>query len=57
MQMLIDEGPATKSGFDLDAIEIHANISAKGTISLLGTGGELGGGGGIKFILKRSKSE
>jgi hypothetical protein len=38
----------------LDTITVSAEISAKGTISLLGVGGgELAGKGGISFTLKR----
>jgi hypothetical protein len=36
-----------------NSIEIQANLSASGKVSLLGTGIEIGGSGGIKFVLKK----
>jgi hypothetical protein len=42
----------------LDTITVSAEISAKGTISLLGVGGgEVAGKGGISFTLKRRPNE
>ena len=55
MQEIVDEAPESKGGFRLEEIEIRADISVKGKVSLLGTGGEFGGSGGITFKLKRSQ--
>ena len=54
MQEIIDSVPESKGGFHLDTIEIHADVSAKGKLSLLGSGGEIGGAAGIKFVLRRN---
>lgn len=40
--------------FRLDEIEVHAEITAKGTLAILGTGGEIGGSGGLRFVFRRS---
>lgn len=39
--------------FEVESVEIKAEISAKGTVSLLGTGGEVAGAGGIAITLTR----
>src|SRR5438067_8039724 len=39
--------------YKLDTISVSAEVSAKGQISLLGTGGELAGKGGLNFTFKR----
>lgn len=39
--------------FYLDEVSVSAEVSAKGTLSLLGTGGELSGSGGVSFTLRR----
>jgi len=40
-------------GFYLDEIVLTAEVSAKGSLSLLGTGGEVGATGGVSFTVKR----
>ena len=39
-----------------ETVSVTAEVSAKGKVSLLGSGGELGGKGGITFTFKRSTS-
>ena len=46
--------PKDVGAFTLDTITLTAEITAKGQISLLGTGGEIGSKGGLTFTLKRS---
>lgn len=41
--------PSALRGYDLETITVSAEISAKGKVSFLGSGGELGGKGGISF--------
>lgn len=43
-------------GFEVDEMEVYAEISAEGQISLLGTGVQTGAMGGFKLILRRSPS-
>ncbi|OOC01938.1 Pepco domain-containing protein [Amycolatopsis azurea] len=53
MQAVIDKAPEPQKGFALDQIQVAVEISAKGHLSLLGTGGELAGKGGLTFTFKR----
>jgi hypothetical protein len=48
--------PDTLSGYSIDSIEISAEVSISGKVSLLGTGGEVAGKGGITFKLTRAKA-
>jgi hypothetical protein len=42
--------------YTMDSVTVSAEVSAKGNVSLLGTGGEIGGKGGISFTFKRLPS-
>lgn len=53
---VLGQAPATVGDFDLDQIQVSAEVSAKGHISLLGAGGELAGKGGLTFTFKRNNS-
>jgi hypothetical protein len=44
----------TESGLQLDLIELSIEISSEGQISLLGSGGKLGGKGAIKLTFRRA---
>ena len=48
---------AKVGGFEVDEMEVYAEISAEGKISLLGTGIETGAMGGLKLILRRPPKE
>jgi hypothetical protein len=54
MDEIVGQLPATLGGFDLKEMTLSVEISAKGQVSLLGTGGEIGTTGGLTFTLKRS---
>lgn len=56
MNSVLDKSPEKVGSFYFDSFEISAEITAKGSIALLGTGGEVGTKGGLKFIFKRDKS-
>lgn len=45
--------PKEVGAFELDSIKLSAEVSAKGSLSFLGTGGEVEGRGGIEFEFKR----
>ncbi|MCE6996222.1 hypothetical protein LZG04_15660 [Saccharothrix sp. S26] len=48
-------GLATTAGdYQLDQVQVTVEVSAKGKLSLLGTGGELAGKGGLTFTFKKS---
>lgn len=49
--------PKEVGAFELDSIELSAEVSAKGSLSFLGTGGEVEGRGGIKFAFKRPEGQ
>jgi hypothetical protein len=49
----IEGVPARLAGFSIESIQLSAEISATGKVSLLGNGGELTGKGGITFTLTR----
>src|SRR5688572_16870664 len=53
MQEVIQSIPEVLGEFTLETLTLTAEISAKGQVSLLGTGGEIGGKGGLTFTLKR----
>jgi hypothetical protein len=55
MQSLIDDAPEEVGKFSVDSLTFSVEISAKGSVSILGTGGEVAGRGGITVTLKRSK--
>ena len=53
IETVISGIPATNSGFQLSEFEVSAEVNAKGQLALLGTGGELGGSAGMKFVFRR----
>ena len=53
IERVLAQAPAMLGEFRFEEIEVHAEISAKGTLSLLGTGGEAGASGGLKFAFRR----
>jgi hypothetical protein len=53
MNGMLEKTPEKVGKFQLAEFEVHAEISAKGTLTLLGTGGEAGATGGIKFLFRR----
>ena len=57
MKTVLEKTPSELGPFGLDEIELHAEVTGKGSLALLGTGGEVGAAGGIKFVFRRSKSK
>lgn len=51
---VLEKTPTELGKFRFEEIEIYAEVTAKGTLALLGTGGEVGSIGGIKFIFRRA---
>lgn len=51
--MLLGKTPERVGAFQFMEFEVHAEVSAKGTLALLGTGGEAGATGGLKFVFRR----
>jgi hypothetical protein len=54
VETTLKELPPSIGGLSLDQVTVAVEISAKGTVSLLGTGGEVAGKGGMTFTLKRA---
>ncbi|MBC7927820.1 MAG: hypothetical protein H7039_19415 [Bryobacteraceae bacterium] len=55
LQDVFSNPPEQGGNFTIDSITVTAEVSAKGTLNLLGTGGEIGGKGGITFVFKRKQ--
>jgi hypothetical protein len=53
MREVINGIPARLGDFEVASVTLTAEISAKGSVNLLGTGGELAGKGGLTFTLHR----
>lgn len=53
MNDVLTKTPEKLGKFQLVEFEVHAEVTAKGTLALLGTGGEAGATGGLKFVFRR----
>lgn len=53
---VLESTPDTLGKFHFDEFEIHADISADGTLAILGSGVHAGASGGLKFVFRRSAS-
>lgn len=56
MDGVLSSLPAFIGEFRLDSMTLDVEISAEGSVSLLGTGGKLSGKGGISLTLKRPEN-
>jgi len=54
MEKVIGKLSGRVADYDLETISVTAEVSAKGRLSLLGSGGEVGGKGGLTFTFRRS---
>jgi len=54
---VLDKTPENLGSFQFVEFEVHAEISAKGVLAVLGTGGEAGASGGLKFIFRRLSAQ
>lgn len=55
METVVKAIPNSLGGMSVSSIELKAEITATGKISLVGTGGELSGTGGITITLTSAK--
>ena len=51
---ILESTPEKLGKFYFDELEVHAEVTGKGTISLFGTGGEIGAAGGLRFVFRRT---
>jgi len=54
MGEILEKTPEKLGKFHFEELEVHAEITGKGTLALFGTGGELGASGGLRFVFRRS---
>jgi hypothetical protein len=45
----------SEAGLSLEEVELSIEISSEGQVSILGSGGKIGGSGGIKLSFKRQR--
>jgi hypothetical protein len=57
MQDVISGLTTAAGDYYLDQVQVNVEVSAKGQLSLLGTGGELAGKGGLTFTFKRQAEQ
>lgn len=50
---MLEKAPEKLGKFQFVEFEVHAEVTAKGMLALLGTGGEAGATGGLKFVFRR----
>jgi|SRR5581483_5284705 len=53
---LLAKTPETVGKFHFEELEVYAEVTGKGTLALLGTGGEVGATGGLRFVFRRASS-
>ena len=51
---VLESTPDVLGSFHFDEFEIHAEISADGTIAILGSGVHAGASGGLRFVFRRA---
>ncbi len=56
MESIIGQLAEEVGNYHMETISVTAEVSAKGKVSLLGSGGEVGGKGGLTFTFKRSNA-
>ena len=54
MNDVLEKTPPKMGRFQFVEFEIHAEVTAKGKLAILGSGGEAGVTGGLKFVFRRS---
>lgn len=55
MGKVLEKSPDILGKYGLAEFEVSAEINAKGSIALLGTGGEAGAKSGLKFVFRRQE--
>lgn len=53
---ILEKTPEKLGKFHFDEFEVYAEVTGKGTLAILGTGGEVGATGGLRFVFHRSSA-
>lgn len=53
---ILRESKKVIGDFEIDRLEVFAEVEGNGRVGFLGTGIQVGAGGGIKIVLKRKSS-
>jgi hypothetical protein len=56
MGSILEKTPEKLGKFEFEEFEVYAEITGKGSIAILGTGGEVGATGGLRFLFRRSSA-
>ncbi len=56
MGTILEKTPEKVGKFHFDEFEVSAEITGKGSLAILGTGGEVGATGGLRFVFRRASS-
>src|SRR5947207_1515798 len=51
---LLGKTPEKLGEFHFEEFEVYAEVTGKGTLAILGTGGEVGATGGLRFVFRRA---
>jgi hypothetical protein len=54
MGNLLENTPQKLGKFQFEEFEVYAEVTGKGSLAILGTGGEVGATGGLRFVFRRS---
>jgi hypothetical protein len=50
---ILDKTPEGLGKFHFEEFEVYAEVTGKGTLAILGTGGEVSAMGGLRFVFRR----
>ncbi len=56
MGNVLEKTPEKMGKFHFEEFEVHAEVTAQGTIAVLGTGLQAGTTGGLRFVFRRSST-
>jgi hypothetical protein len=56
MGNVLEKTPEKIGKFHFEEFEVHAEVTAQGTIAVLGTGLQAGATGGLRFVFRRSST-
>src|SRR5881275_3321303 len=54
MGSLLERTPEKLGKFHFEEFEVYAEVTGKGTLAILGSGGEVGATGGLRFVFRRA---